>query len=264
MNSIECSCYYYCMYYYFIAINNSYLPSPSPSPESAEVVVPIRIEEEVTNISSSISRIAISEDDSDSEDALIEAGTSNLPTTVSQEKISEVESKPPAAIGNDNETHSMGGMQSTKKPTKKATPTSMPSKDSTLQLNTVFELQRLLEKALSDSSGSAVNAFFDALEERASAAALPSSSLVPSPVKSKKVSSTIGGGSKKASKVSSSSNSTNSNRLSQLQRLFGPLMEPDLLLLFLQAVSSCPIVFLTAYHSKSFADDRSEVESTSS
>jgi hypothetical protein len=68
-----------------------------------------------------------------------------------------------------------------------------------------------------------------------------SSGLAPSPVKSK-ASSNISSGNKKASQVRSKSSSNSSDPLQQLQRLLGPLMEPDLLFLFLRAVETCPCI----------------------
>ena len=191
--------------------------------------------------SSSSSRIAILED-SDAEDDIADADTSTLPASIGQDKseppVDDLASTPAATESNADDIRAIK-----KKPTKKGTAHPSPPKDFAPQINTVFELQRLLEKALADSSGSAVNSFFNAIEECSGASAPSSSSssqsLAPSPAraeKAKKASSSAVDG-KKASK-GSGSGSSSSNPVLQLQRLFGPLMEPDLLLLFLKAVGT--------------------------
>ena len=193
--------------------------------------------------SSSSSRIVILED-SDAEDDIADADTSTLPASIEQDKcvppVDDLASTPAATESSTDDIRSIK-----KKPTKKGTAHPSPPTDSAPQINTVFELQRLLEKALADSSGSAVNSFFNAIEEGSGASAPSSSStsqsLAPSPAraeKAKKASSSAVDG-KKASKGSGSgSSSSSSNPVLQLQRLFGPLMEPDLLLLFLKAVGT--------------------------
>ena len=216
----------------------------SPAPPDAvprQVMDDCRSSSSSTTTSSS-SRIAILED-SDAEDDIADADTSTLPASIEQDKseppVDDLASTPAATESNTDDIRAIK-----KKPTKKGTAHPSPPKDFAPQINTVFELQRLLEKALADSSGSAVNSFFNAIEEGSGASAPSSSSssqsLAPSPAraeKAKKASSSAVDG-KKTSKGSGSSSSSSSNPVLQLQRLFGPLMEPDLLLLFLKAVGT--------------------------
>jgi hypothetical protein len=214
-----------------------------PSPTAAPDAVPRQVMDDGRSGSSSStsSRIAILED-SDAEDDIADADTSTLPAYIEHDKseppVDDLASTPAATESNTDDIRAIK-----KKPTKKGTAHPSPPKDFAPQINTVFELQRLLEKALADSSGSAVNSFFNAIEECSGASAPSSSSasqsLAPSPAraeKAKKASSSAVDG-KKASKGSGSSSSS-SNPVLQLQRLFGPLMEPDLLLLFLKAVGT--------------------------
>ena len=90
---------------------------------------------------------------------------------------------------------------------------------------TVFELQRLLEKAMLDRTGAALHALFDSFE-----AAAPTSSS----------SSSSGGGSAagKGKKATSSGSSTVVSMRQQVQRMLVPLMEPELLCLFLSALTT--------------------------